>query len=107
MVQFNALQKLPATQIFFPLFLMLSIHEPIILCSCFTDSSFLVFFLWAATAPIALLSACPVGLCCRMGSGVGSGRGKWLRGICGKLSGVGFELGCVGGAFFKVQLKPM
>lgn len=27
MVQFNALQKLPATQIFFPFFLMLSIHE--------------------------------------------------------------------------------
>lgn len=27
MVQFNALQKLPATQIFFSFFLMLSIHE--------------------------------------------------------------------------------
>lgn len=38
---------------------------------------------------------------------MGSGTGRWLRGILGRPSGVVFELGCIGEVFSKVQLMLM
>lgn len=55
MVQFNALQKLPATQIFFPLFLMLSIHE--------AHYSVLMLYRFFLSDPSPLGSSCPALSC--------------------------------------------
>lgn len=87
MVQFKALQKLPATQIFFPLFLMLSIHEAhysVLLLYGFFLS---VFLLWAATA---LLSppASTEGLCCSLGKRCR----QWERKLAQEVSAGGLEV---------------
>lgn len=65
--------------------------KAIILCSCFTEPSFLIFLLWAATVLLSLLSAYTVGLCWE--TDVGSGTGRWLRDILGWPLGVDFEFG--------------
>lgn len=88
MVQFNALQKLPATQIFFPLFLMLSIHE--------AHYSVLMLYRFFLSDPSPLGSSCPALSCLLIlwaffavawEGDVGSRRGRWLEGILGRPSG--------------------
>lgn len=55
--------------------------KPIILCSCFTDSSFLILLLWAASSCPALSSLLILWgfLCCCMGRGCGQQEKKMAR----------------------------
>lgn len=92
---------------FFPFFLMLSIHE----------AHYSVLMLYRSfLSDLSPLGSYSLALSCLLilrGSAVawegdvGSGRGRRIGGILGKPSGVDFELGWEGGAFFKIQLKPM
>lgn len=79
---------------FFLLFLMLSIHEAhysVLLLYRFFLS---VFLLWPAM-PCSLLLLILKGSAAAWEREVGSGTGRWLGDICGRSSGVDFELGWV------------